>query len=131
MLTLRKHVKLRTCRVSRANEMGLTFCHCKASFHWPVQPLSPPKAGHFCQAKCDPPLWLAVQRGLFEGGRGTRPSSSAVDPGRRPVGSRKEGRTQFGSGWCCLERTRCRHPNCGGCGAEHTAQFGPSISPNA
>ena len=47
--------------------MGLTFCHCKASFHWSVQPLSPPKAGHFCQAKCDPHFGWLSKGGFFEG----------------------------------------------------------------
>ena len=41
MLTIRKLVKLRTCRVSTANEMGLAFCHCKARFHCSDLPLWP------------------------------------------------------------------------------------------
>ena len=60
-------MKLRTCQVSTANEMGLAFCHCKVGFHWSVQPLTPPKAGHFCQVKCEPLSLVGCLKGAVLG----------------------------------------------------------------
>ena len=60
-------MKLRTCRVSTTNEMGLTFCHCKACFHWSVQPLSPPKAGYFGHEESDPLSLVGCLKGAVFG----------------------------------------------------------------
>ena len=60
-------MKLRTWRVHTANETGLAFCNCKVWFHWSVQPLSLPKAGHFGHAKCDPLSLVGCLKGAVLG----------------------------------------------------------------